>query len=274
MVAAVVAAADDAALHHPAARHSRSPRHNAVVLIPNEWTWTDDFQGPAGHSPDSDTWDWELGAGGWGGEQLQDYTSSTSNASLTGDGQLAITAQREADGRITSARLITKGRVTARYGRVEARIKVPAERGAWPAFWMLGEDIDEVGWPACGEIDVMEYVAVDPTRVHGTLHAPGYSGLDGGAGRAHDLKQPLADDFHRYAVLWSPEHIEWLLDDKPYHRLTPTEVPGPWPFDHDFYLLLNLAIGGAWPGNSGFDPTLPTTMLVDWVRITTPRSGV
>lgn len=256
----------------PSSVTPRAARHNACVLVADEWTWTEDFQGLAGQPPDPDVWGYELGAGGWGCEQLQHYVSSTDNARLTGDGELAITARRVADGRVTSARLITRGRIAARYGRVEARIKVPAEPGSWSAFWMLGEDIDVVGWPACGEIDVMECVAIDPMRVFGTLHGPGYSGLDGGAGEAYEHKRPLAEDFHRYAVLWSPDRIEWLLDDRSYHQLTPTEVPGPWPFDHAFYLLLNLAIGGAWPGNSGVEPALPATMLVDWVRITTPSS--
>jgi beta-glucanase (GH16 family) len=232
-------------------------------------TWTDDFEGLAGQPPDPSVWTHELGADGWGCGQLQDYTSSPANASLTGEGYLAITAQREAGGRITSARIITKQRLTARYGRIEARIKVPGEPGAWSAFWLLGHNIDEAGWPACGEIDVMEQVAIDPKRVHGTLHGPGYSGLDGGAGRAHDFGQPLADEFHRYAVLWSPFTIQWRLDDQPYHQLTPAEVPGPWPFTHDFYLLLNLAVGGDWPGNAAVVPTLPATMLVDWVRVRT-----
>lgn len=133
-------------------------------------SWTDNFEGLAGQPPDPAVWSHELGAGGWGCEQIQHYTSSTSNAALTGDGNLAITARRETDGRITSARIITKHRVTARYGRVEARIKVPAEAGTWPAFWMLGHDIDEVGWPSCGEIDVMEYVDLRP--VPGPRHPP------------------------------------------------------------------------------------------------------
>lgn len=236
----------------------------------SDQVWIDDFQGPVGQPPDPQVWRHQLGAGGWGCEQLQHYTSSSQNAGLSGDGQLAITARREEDGRITSARLVTHQRVNARYGRIEARIKVPAQLGAWPAFWLLGSDIDDVGWPACGEIDVMEHVAVDPTRVHGTLHGPGYSGLDGGVGRALDLGRPLTEEFHRYAVLWSPTRIEWLLDDHQYHRLTPADVAGPWPFDHDFFLLLNLAVGGAWPGNSGFVPELPATMLIDWIRITSP----
>ena len=132
---------------------------------------------------------------------------------------------------------------------------------------MLGEDIGSVGWPACGEIDVMEHVAVDPTRVHGTLHGPGYSGLDGGVTQAHDLGRPLADDFHRFAVDWSAGEVRWLVDDVTYHRLTPADVPGPWPFDQPFFLLLNLAVGGAWPGNATVAPVLPATMLVAEVQV-------
>ena len=228
-------------------------------------SWVDDFDGPAGDPPDPTAWRHELGAGGWGCGQLQHYTGSTANAALTGDGHLAVTARREPDGRVTSARLTTQRRVTARYGRVEARIKVPSEPGTWSAFWMLGDDIDEVGWPACGEVDVLEHVAVDPDRVHGTLHGPGYSGLEGGIGRAHDLGRPLAEDFHRYAVLWTPRAVEWRVDDEPYLRLTPADVAGPWPFDHGCYLLLNLAVGGDWPGNAA--TALPATLLVDRVEV-------
>lgn len=211
----------------------------------------------------------ELGGGGWGCEQHQDYTDKTANAALTGDGRLRITAQEEDSGRITSARLITKGRFTVRYGRIEARIKVPAGPGVWPAFWMLGSDIDEVGWPDCGEIDVMEYVGSDPDRVHGTLHGPGFSGVLGGAGRAFDLGRPVSDDFHRFAVEWGPDAVEWFVDDHSYHRRTPADVPGPWPFRHDFYLLINLAVGGSWPGLSADSPALPATMFVDWIRVHT-----
>ena len=229
--------------------------------------WRDTFEGPAGQPPDPDVWTPELGAGGWGCDQLQEYTASTANAALTGDGRLALTARREADGRITSARLVTRGRLVAGHGRVEARIRVPSEAGTWPAFWMLGKDVGEAGWPACGEIDVMEHVAVDPARVHGTLHGPGCSGLDGGLTEAHDLGRPLADDFHRFAVDWSSHEVRWLVDDVAYHRLTPADVPGPWPFDQPFSLLLNLAVGGAWPSTAAVAPVLPATMLVAEVAV-------
>lgn len=133
--------------------------HNGSVSTSEpDRCWTDNFEGPAGQPPDPAVWSHELGGGGWGWgcEQLQHSTSSSGNAALTSDGHLAITARQEADGRVTSARIITKRRVTTRYGRIEARIKVPAEPGTWPAFRMLGHDIDRAGWPACGEIDVMD----------------------------------------------------------------------------------------------------------------------
>lgn len=129
-------------------------------------------------------------------------------------------------------------------------MKVPGGRGTWPAFWMLGSNIDHVAWPACGEIDVMEHVGCNPGTVHGTLHAPGHSGLDGGHGQAHRARADLVGDFHTYSVDWNVDEISWLFDGHAYHWLTPADVPGGiWPFDQPFYLLVNLAIGGAWPGN-------------------------
>ena len=144
---------------------------------------------------------------------------------------------------------------------------MPAGPGLWSAFWMLGTDIDDVGWPACGEIDVMEHVGRTPSAVHGTLHGPGYAGLAGGIGHAHDAGTDLGAGFHVYGVDWSADRVTWLLDGRPYGTLTPRDVPGPWPFDHDFYLLVNLAVGGDWPGNATAEPALPATMLVDWVRV-------
>ena len=220
----------------------------------------DDFDGPAGAPPSPETWTTELGGGGWGDEQLQTYTRE--NARLTGDGCLAITARSDR----TSARLTTKGRVTARYGRVEARIKVPAGRGVWPAFWMLGADIDACGWPACGEIDVMEVVGSEPRTVHATVHCPGHAGVGGGIGSAHTLGRDLAEDFHVYGVDWAPDGITWRLDDVAYRTLARADVP-TWAFDGDMFLLVNLALGGRWPGNDLDATSLPATMLVDWVRV-------
>lgn len=229
--------------------------------------WADEFAGPAGAPPDPRVWRHETGAGGWGDEQLQRYTASTRNAYLTGDGRLAITAHREADGDVTSARLTTLGRLTMRRGRVEARIRQPRGAGTWSAFWMLGDDLEDVGWPACGEIDVMEHVGAEPRTVHGTVHGPGYAGIGGGVGGRLDAATPLADGFRTYAVTWTDDLIVWDLDGVEYHRVTPGDVPGPWPFRHGFHLLLNLAVGGRWPGNDTTEPSLPATMLVDHVRV-------
>jgi beta-glucanase (GH16 family) len=133
---------------------------------------------------------------------------------------------------------------------------------------MLGADIDDVGWPACGEIDVMEYVGSDPPAVHGTVHGPGYAGVGGGIGRRHEAAGPLSDDFHEYSVDWTPESLVWRLDGEEYFRLTPAGVPGPWRFEHPHFLVLNLAIGGSWPGNELDPAALPAELLVDWVRVT------
>jgi beta-glucanase (GH16 family) len=234
--------------------------------------WIDDFDGPAGTSPSSRHWRAELGGGGWGDEQLQRYTDDPANAALDGQGRLAINARRSATGTITSARLTTKRLITARYGRVDARIKVPAGRGTWPAFWLLGTDIDAVGWPRCGEIDVMEFVGSEPRTVHGTLHGPGYAGVGNGIGAAYDTGFDLAGDFHVYAVDWTPDRITWSIDGAAYCTLGRSDVPGgAWVFEHDFYLLVNLAIGGSWPGNTTDDPSLPATMLIDWVRVNSPH---
>ena len=144
----------------------------------------------------------------------------------------------------TSARLITKDRAAFSHGLVQARIRLPRGRGVWPAFWMLGQNIDEVGWPACGEIDVMENFGDDPATVHGTVHGPGYAG-HAGITASHTADASLADDFHVYSVHWEPDRIRWYLDDELYRTLTPDDLHGsPWVFDHDFFLLVNVAVGG------------------------------
>jgi len=229
--------------------------------------WVQDFAGPEGQRPDPRVWTHDLGGGGWGDRQRQVYTDDAANAALDGAGHLMITARRGVDGTITSARLTTRNSFATRYGRVEARIRVPGNRGTWPAFWMLGTDIDEIGWPGCGEIDVMEHVGTDPRRSYGTVHGPGYSGLAGGIGRAIDAGTDLSDDFHDYAVVWDGSGITWLLDGREHHRLEPSDVPGPWPFEHAFFLIINLAVGGDWPTQVTDDPDLPAGLMVDWIRV-------
>lgn len=244
--------------------------------------WVDDFEGPAG-SPPGPSWVAEEGHGRWGDpRELQWYTGRSQNAALDGAGRLVLTARREPVnlsgvapvGAITSARLTTLGTVHLLYGTVEARIRVPGGLGTWPAFWMLGADMSEVGWPACGEIDVMEHVGSLPSTVHGTVHLPGHAGLDlpenqpPGIGSAHDAGVDLSEGFHDYAVKWEPDRITWLLDGHPYAVIQRDEIPDArWPFDHHMHLLLNLAVGGSWPGNGADDPPLPARLLVERIRV-------
>jgi beta-glucanase (GH16 family) len=228
--------------------------------------WSEEFDGPAGSPVDSDTWQPEIGGHGWGNEELQYYTGATENASLDGAGNLAIVV-RCSGPQYTSARLISKDRVAFKYGLVRARIRIPEGRGIWPAFWMLGQDIDEVGWPRCGEIDVMESVGTDPAVVHGTVHGPGYSG-SGGITASHDGGSSLAGDFHVYSVNWERDRIRWYLDDQLYSTVTPDDVRcNPWVFDHDFFLLVNVAVGGTLPGNPDGSVAFPQTMLIDYIRV-------
>jgi beta-glucanase (GH16 family) len=225
---------------------------------------------------DRSRWDFELGQPGVANRERQYYTDSDRNAAHDGQGNLVITARRENPGdrwchygpcEYTSARLITARTFAQRYGRFEARLKVPAGQGSWPAFWLLGTDMPRVGWPQSGEIDVMETVGRQPATVHGTVHGPGYSGSRGVL-RSHSAARPLAEDFHVYRVDWGPNQIVWYLDDVEYARVTPADVRGNrWVFDRPFYLLLNLAVGGVWPGNPDASTPFPMSLHVDYVRV-------
>lgn len=237
--------------------------------------WSDEFDGGAGTPPDPATWQPEVGGHGWGNEELQYYSGSTENAALDGAGHLAIVVRRvepqlrgHFDGcAYSSARLVSKDRVAFTHGLVQARVRLPRGRGIWPAFWMLGQDIDEVGWPRCGEIDVMENFGTDPAVVHGTVHGPGYSGA-AGITASYRADAGLADDFHVYAVHWEPHRIRWYLDDHLYATVTPDDLGGrPWVFEHDFYLLLNVAVGGAFSVDPDPAATFPQAMLVDFIRV-------
>jgi len=242
------------------------------------WTlvWSDEFNGPDGSAPDSSKWVLETGGGGWGNNELEYYTVRPKNASLH-DGNLVIKAIQEKytgpDGvtrDYTSARLKTQGKFAQDYGRFEARIKIPRGQGIWPAFWMLGTDIDKASWPTCGEIDIMENIGKEPSTVHGTIHGPGYSG-DKGIGDPFSLPAGhlFADEFHIYAVEWEPEAIRFYVDDHLYSTRTPADLPKgtKWVYDHPFFLLLNVAVGGSWPGNPDATSTYPQAMLVDYVHV-------
>ena len=241
--------------------------------------WSDEFDGPAGTSFDRSRWTAEVGGGGFGNQERQYYTTLPENVALDGNGHLVFTARAEpsADAfqcwygqcRYTSARLKTAGLFAQTYGRFEARIRIPRGQGLWPAFWMLGADISQVGWPRSGEIDIMENIGREMSTVHGTLHGPGYSGSNGISGLDMLASGAYADDFHVFTVAWEATEIRWYVDGRLYHRVGSQNLPAgsAWVFDHPFFLLLNVAVGGGWPGDPSGATTFPQTMVVDYVRV-------
>ena len=228
--------------------------------------WRDEFDGA---SLDAARWVRETGGGGWGNDELEFYTDRPENARVE-NGQLVIEARQESFGgrQYTSARLKTEGLGAWKDGRVEARMRIPRGQGLWPAFWMLGDDIAQVGWPACGEIDIMENIGREPRRVHGTVHGPGYSGAQG-VSAPYDLAGPgtFADDYHVYAVEWEADAIRWYVDGVRYATVTPKDLSGPWVFDRPFFIILNVAVGGSWPGSPDSTTVFPQTLRVDYVRV-------
>ncbi|MEU9779708.1 family 16 glycosylhydrolase [Streptomyces phaeochromogenes] len=258
-----------------AATGKAAPEPKAAAAV----TFSDTFDGAAGSAVNSSKWQIETGDN-VNNHERQYYTAGANNAALDGQGHLVITARRENPnnyqcwyGRCeyTSARLNTAGKFTTTYGRVEARLKVPRGQGMWPAFWMLGNDIGQVGWPNSGEIDIMENVGFEPSTVHGTLHGPGYSG-SGGIGAAYSLPggQAFADAFHTFAIDWSPDAVTWSVDGNVYQRRTPADLGGrQWVFNKPFFLILNLAVGGYWPGDPDGSTSFPQQLVVDEVKVTT-----
>jgi beta-glucanase (GH16 family) len=227
--------------------------------------WHDEFDGPA---LDRATWVEELGGHGFGNAELQYYTARPENVRIEG-GMLVIEARREdwEGKKYTSARIKSAGLKERTYGRYEARIQIPRGQGIWPAFWLLGADCKTTGWPRCGEIDIMENIGKEPATVHGTLHGPGYSG-DHAFGKPSSLDAgAFADGFHVVAVEWEPREIRWYRDGILYHTARPELVKGDWVFEHPFFVILNLAVGGYWPGNPDATTTFPQRMLVDYVRV-------
>ena len=237
-----------------------------------QWTlvWSDDFDGDAGTPPDSTRWKHDVGGNGWGNQQLEFDTDLPQNASLDGHGHLAITALKQNFGgnAYSSARINTAGLFDQAYGKFEASIQLPKGAGLWPAFWLLGADVNTNPWPNCGEIDIMEYRGQQPTLVHGSAHGPGYSG-----GRAITASHGLpasgdfSEGFHVFAVEWTPNRIDYRVDDTVYETITPANVTGNWVFDHPFFVILNLAVGGNYVGNPDATTVFPAVMLVDYVRV-------
>jgi beta-glucanase (GH16 family) len=232
--------------------------------------WSDEFEGPQGELPDPAKWGFDVGTD-WGNAQLEYDTDRAENVSLDGAGHLVITAREESwlNRQYTSGRINTANRFEQAYGRFEARMRLPVGRGLWPAFWLLGADFDAVGWPACGEIDIMEFVGHEPTIAHAAVHGPGYSGGGAVTGQL-DLGRPLSDEFHVFSIEWTPDLITWYVDDMRYHAVGPETVAargGRWVFDHPFFVILNLAVGGNWPGPPDDTTVFPQTLVVDWVRV-------
>jgi beta-glucanase (GH16 family) len=241
------------------------------AIEPRSWqlVWEDEFEGPAGQLPDGAKWNLETGRGpnndGWGNQELQTYTDKPENVSLDGSGNLAITAR--SGGTFTSARISTQGLFEQAYGRFEARIKTPYGPGIWPAFWMLGNDIDQVDWPQCGEIDIMELRGQMPGIIHGSLHGPGYSG-GSPVTKGFGLENGRFDtDFHVFAVEWGEDFIDFYVDQTLYQRVTPGDVPGEWVYDHPFFIILNVAVGGNYVGFPTAGTPFPQTMYVDYVKV-------
>jgi beta-glucanase (GH16 family) len=265
-----------------AQREESAPR---PILVWGSPVWSDEFNGPRGSAPDPITWTYDVGNNaGWGNNELEVYCAASSaippcdpanpNAFLDGDGNLVIRAVRTAGGHWTSARLKTQGLREFQYGRVEARMKLPVGAGLWSAFWMLGADIGKIGWPGSGSIDVVENVphGLGPSTIRSTIHGPGYAGVNGlwqdyalpGAGRVDDA------GYHAYGVIWSPRMLQFYVDGPTnvFFVRTASDVPpdGQWAFDHPFFLLLSLAVGGQWPGPPDASTPNPSQILVDYVR--------
>ena len=233
-----------------------------------ELTWEDEFDGPKGQLPDASKWQFDVGTG-WGNHQLEYDTDRPENVSLDGNGYLAITAKKEsyAGSAFTSGRIKTHGLFEQAYGRFEASIKLPYGPGLWPAFWLLGANVETDTWPLCGEIDIMEYRGQQPNLVYGSLHGPGYSG-GSPISKSYGLENDRFDKgFHIYAVEWGEDFMHFYVDEILYQVVTPEDVPGEWVYDHPFFIILNLAVGGDYVGFPTSATPFPQTMLIDYVKV-------
>lgn len=233
--------------------------------------WSDEFDGPEGSQPDSTNWSYDIGQGidGWGNQEFQYYTDRPQNVYLDGNGNLVIQAIREtfAGASFSSGRIKTQGKFSQRYGRFEARIITPYGPGIWPAFWMLGSNIDEVSWPQCGEIDIMEMKGNQPSIIYGSVHGPGYSG---GAAISSSISlenDRFDNDYHVFAVEWGEDYIDFFMDDQWYQSISTVNLPGDWVFNEEFFLFLNVAVGGTFVGFPTEDTPFPQQMIVDYVRV-------
>jgi beta-glucanase (GH16 family) len=244
-------------------------------------TWSDEFNLPDGSAVDPSNWSYDTGGSGWGNNELEYYTSGTSNAVIS-NGTLVITATTDGASnytcwygpcQYTSARLNTSGLFSQQYGIFEARIQIPEGQGVWPAFWMLGNDIGSVGWPSCGEIDIMENIGSTPDTVYGTTHGPGPTSYsDDGLSGAFNAAAPFGGGFHVYSTEWSASQVSFYVDGTLYCTVTPSQLPAgaTWVWDQPFFILLNFAVGGNWPGSPDATSSFPQQMVIDYVRVYQP----
>ncbi len=244
--------------------------------------WADEFDGP---TINEDNWTIETGNGadrgipGWGNNEMEYYTDSQDNVFIE-DGNLIFQALEEektftVDGTeyttdYTSGKMVTSDKISMKYGKIEARVKLPSGQGIWPAFWLLGEDIGTVGWPTCGEIDILEYIGSDVETIHGTVHGPVSSGP--GINGHVELDTDLSEDYHIFSIEWDEDEVEFYIDDILYHIVNKDEVileygPDEWVYDHPYYIILNLAVGGNWPGAPDETTTFPKQLAFDYIRI-------
>lgn len=227
--------------------------------------WHDEFDSPELNRAN---WNFDIGGSGWGNAEWQAYTDKPENIRIE-NGMLVIEAREDPSlpaGRpYSSARIKTQGLHSWKYGRIEARMKLPHGQGIWPAFWMLGDN--NKGWPASGEIDILEFIGKTPDTIYATVHAPGYSGGNGVGSSLVVSGESLKNDFHVYAIEWQENEIRWLFDEQEYFKLTPADVPAEWIFDHEFFIIMNLAVGGRWPGYPDKTTVFPQFLQVDYARV-------
>ncbi len=272
----------------------RSEPAGSAATRPIDWgapVWSDEFDGMSQQAPDPSKWTFDVGGGGWGNKEEQTYCPASGagprpcnprrpNAFLDGAGHLVLRAQRESDGVWTSARITSRGLKTVQYGRIETRLRMPVGKGLWPTFWMLGANYPQIGWPAAGSFSLVENVALNsgsnglgPGVVRSTVHGPHYYGANGIWHNFHLPNGARVDDgaFHTYGVIWSPGMLQFYVDDPAnvYFVADSSDIPegSQWVFDHPFYFLLNLAVGGDWPGTPDATTPNPADLLVDYIRV-------
>jgi len=232
--------------------------------------WADEFNGT---ELDPGSWTYELGAGGWGNQELQTYTNSEEN-SFVANGKLVIEARENTSGEYSSARIVTVDKKEFMFGRIDIRAKLPYGQGIWPALWMLGANFPEEGWPNCGEIDIMELVGHEASKVHGTAHwGPAGQTFSNNHGDSIDLNgETYADQFHVFSIVWDFNKVKWYMDDTLYFSIDQNTVGNnAYPFNQDFFFIFNIAVGGQWPGNPDQTTTFPQRMVVDYIRVFQPE---